>query len=117
MDEAKRKRLEAAGWQIGTVNDFLQLSPEEAKIVELKLALSQELKELRKNQNLTQQSLAERMNSSQSRIAKIEAGDPSVSLDLLMRALFCAGATTLDIAQAILELDKNKNNKSELITN
>lgn len=113
MDDAKRQRLEAKGWQVGTVTDFLQLTPEEEAIVEIKLALSQRLKEIRNSQKITQQSLASRMNSSQSRIAKIEAGDPSVSLELLIRSLYCVGATKSDIVQAIPELKKTSINTQD----
>lgn len=115
MDEVKRQRLEAAGWKVGTVNDFLELSPEESEIVELKLALSQKLKDIRTSQHLSQIALAKRMNSSQSRIAKIEAGDPSVSLDLLIRGLFSVGATKVEIAQAICGTEETISRKSELM--
>ncbi|MDJ0675235.1 MAG: helix-turn-helix transcriptional regulator [Calothrix sp. MO_167.B42] len=101
MDEKKRQRLEAAGWHIGTPEEFLQLSPAESKLVELKLILSRYLKELRTSQNLSQTEVAQRMNSSQSRVAKMESGDPSVSVDLLFRALFSTGATFKDVAEAI----------------
>jgi DNA-binding XRE family transcriptional regulator len=116
MDDAKRQRLEAKGWQVGTVTDFLKLTPEEEAIVEFKLALSHRLKEIRKNRKITQQSLANRMNSSQSRIAKIEAGDPSASLELLIRGLLCVGATKSDIAQAIPELNKTNIKEQDLVT-
>ena len=33
MDLAKRQRLEAAGWKIGTVAEFLELTPVESEIV------------------------------------------------------------------------------------
>lgn len=115
MDELKRQRLEAAGWKVGTVEDFLELSPVEAEIVELKLALSQKLKHLRTNQHLSQTSLAKQMNSSQSRIAKIEAGDPSVSLDLLIRGLLTVGATKVDIAQAICDPEETISREGELM--
>lgn len=101
MDPAKRQRLEAAGWSVGDASDFLGLSPEEAAFIELKLALSKRLKQQRESQQLTQQALAKRIKSSQSRVAKMEAGDPSVSLDLLVRTLLSAGATAQDIAEAI----------------
>ena len=42
------------------------------------------------------------MGSSQSRIAKIESGDPSVSLDLIIRALLTSGATRQELAQVIM---------------
>jgi DNA-binding XRE family transcriptional regulator len=105
MDLAKRQRLEAAGWKVGTVAEFLELTPVESEIIELKLALSRELKETRKIQNISQKELAKRMGSSQSRVAKIESGDPSVSLDLLARALFFLGSTRRQIAEAIVSSD------------
>lgn len=95
------QRLEAAGWTVGNASDFLGLSPEETAFIELKLALSKRLKQQRESQQLTQQALAKRIKSSQSRVAKMEAGDPSVSLDLLVRTLLSAGATAQDIAEAI----------------
>ena len=70
------------GWKATTVADFLELTPEEAAYIELKLALSRHLRLLREGQNLSQQLLAKRIKSSQSRVAKMEKGDPSVSLDL-----------------------------------
>ena len=101
MEPAKRQRLEAAGWIVGDASDFLGLSPEEAAFIELKLALSKRLKQQRESRQLTQQALAKQIKSSQSRVAKMEAGDPSVSLDLLIRTLLSAGATAQDIAEVI----------------
>jgi DNA-binding XRE family transcriptional regulator len=101
MDAVKRQRLEAAGWRVGDAVDFLELSPEEVAFIEMKLSLSRRLRELRLSQKLSQQSLAKRINSSQSRVAKMEAGDPSVSLDLMVRTLLAMGATREDVAGAI----------------
>jgi DNA-binding transcriptional regulator YiaG len=101
MDSKKKAKLESAGWRVGDAGDFLELSGEELAFVELKLALSSGLKDLRAEQGLTQGDLAERLGSSQSRVAKMEASDPSVSLDLLVRGLLAAGATKKDIASAI----------------
>jgi DNA-binding XRE family transcriptional regulator len=99
MNPAKRKRLIAAGWKIGSAGDFLGLSREEVQIVELKLALSESLRRHRQKGHLTQQALARILKSSQSRIAKLESGGPGISLDLLFRALFAAGASPADIAR------------------
>ena len=93
MKTAKKKSLEAKGWKIGNSKEFLGLSSEEAAYVELKLALSKNLQETRKEKNLTQEELARLLKSSQSRIAKMEAGDPTVSLDLLVRSLLALGAS------------------------
>ena len=101
MDKKKKDRLAAGGWSTGTAADFLGLTPEEAEFVELKLALSSELKDLRSEHGISQLELAERLGSSQSRVAKMEASDPTVSVDLLIRGLFAAGATKEDIASAI----------------
>ena len=93
MKTVKKKTLEAKGWKIGNSTEFLGLSSEEAAYVELKLALSKNLQETRKEKNLTQEELARLLKSSQSRIAKMEAGDPTVSLDLLVRSLLALGAS------------------------
>jgi ribosome-binding protein aMBF1 (putative translation factor) len=101
MNAAKRKRLEAVGWSVGPTADFLELSPEEAAFVELKLRLSESLKNRRKDKKLSQDALAKKIRSSQSRVAKMEAGDPTVSIDLLIRALLATGATHRDLAKAL----------------
>ena len=94
MNAAHKKRLEQAGWKVGTAGEFLGLSREEAELVELKIALSEVLKRHRQKRRLTQEALATKLGSSQSRIAKLEAGVRGVTLDLLFRALFATGVTT-----------------------
>lgn len=107
MDAEKRKRLEAAGFCVGDATDFLELLPEEVAFVEMKLSLSRYLKELRLKNKLSQENLAKKINSSQSRVAKIEAADPSVSLDLVVRTILAIGATREDVARAIAsEVDR-----------
>jgi DNA-binding transcriptional regulator YiaG len=101
MKAAKRKRLEAKGWRLTTAEEFLGLSREEVAIVEMKLALANAVKSQRERTHLSQTELAARMKSSQSRVAKIEAGDPTVSLDLLVRAVLSAGATKKEVAKAL----------------
>jgi len=97
MNIEKKKRLERSGWKVGGAADFLELNPEEAMFLELKLALAAGVKELREKQGLTQTALATRLGSSQSRVAKMEAADRSVSLDLLVRALLSIGASSSEI--------------------
>ncbi|PLZ98306.1 transcriptional regulator [Fischerella thermalis CCMEE 5268] len=104
MDNAKRERLEAKGWKVGTVTEFLELSPEEVALIDIKLALSQSLKE-RRQKLMTQAELAAKLQSSQPRIAKAENGDASVSIELLVKAMLATGATPKDIAQAIARVD------------
>jgi len=103
MKTSRRKKLEAHGWQVGSTREFLGLSDSEAAFVELKLTLSNSLKQYRTNQGLSQTELAKRLRSSQSRVAKMEASDPAVSIDLLIRALLAAGAKKKDIAKAIAQ--------------
>lgn len=99
MREGKRQRLEARGWKVGTAREFLRLSAEEAAYIELKVRLAMGLREWRRRRDLTQADLAKRLRSSQSRIAKMEAGDPSVSLDLLVRSLLTLGASRRDLTR------------------
>lgn len=101
MKPAKRRKLEAAGWRVGSAADFLALSASEAALVETKLALSSALRARRTTQRLSQILLAKRLRSSQSRVAKMEAADPTVSVDLLLRGLFALGATPGDVADVI----------------
>ena len=93
MNKSKRKKLESKGWKVGTTQDFLELSNEEAAYIELKLALARNLQKRRSTLKITQTDLAKRLRSSQSRIAKMEAGDPSVSVDLLIRSLLALGVS------------------------
>ena len=101
MKNSKRTRLEARGWRVGSAADFLELTPEEAAFVETKLALSRSLRQRRTAQNISQTALAKRLRSSQSRVAKMEAADATVSIDLLLRGLFALGAKPRDVATAL----------------
>ncbi len=101
MDAKKKERLTARGWKIGSPEELLQLSPDEAAYIEIRLALAVHLRELRQQNELTQLQLARKISSSQSRVAKMERGDPSVSLDLLIRSLLALGASRSDLAARI----------------
>jgi len=101
MDARKQRRLEKAGWSVGSATEFLGLSAEEAALVEMKLALSDHVRAWRTRAHMTQATLAKRLKSSQSRVAKLEAGDPSVSLDLLVRASLATGAKPREVARAL----------------
>ena len=101
MKTVKRKRLESKGWKVGSAGEFLNLSAEEAAYIDLKLSLGESLKSRRKRRGMSQTDLARLMQSSQSRIAKMEAGDPSVSVDLLVKSLLALGASRKELAKAI----------------
>ncbi|MHC5595657.1 MAG: helix-turn-helix domain-containing protein [Nostoc sp.] len=102
MDQVKKERLEARGWKVGTGSEFLELTPEENALVGIKLALSRSLK-ARRQKLMTQVELAERIHSSQPRVAKAENGDASVSIELLIRAMLATGATLQEIGKVIAE--------------
>jgi ribosome-binding protein aMBF1 (putative translation factor) len=101
MRTEKRKHLEARGWKVGSVKEFLDLSDQESAYIELRLKLARGLKARRHARGLSQTQLAKAVQSSQSRVAKMEAGDPTVSLDLLVRSLLALGASNCDLGQII----------------
>src|SRR5437762_1969908 len=101
MKKGKREKLKAAGWAVGSVQDFLGLADAEAALIEVKLALSRTLRGRRRRRGVSQVELAKRLGSSQSRVAKMEAGDPSVSMDLLVRSLLVLGASERELSQII----------------
>jgi DNA-binding XRE family transcriptional regulator len=92
MKRETRKGLAQAGWAVGNASGFLGLSQAEEALVEIRLALGDEVRASRKRTNLTQRALAKLIGSSQSRVAKIETGDATVSIDLQMKALLTAGS-------------------------
>lgn len=101
MRVAKRRKLAKRGWAVGDAADFLGLTAEEQALVDLRLRLARGLKLQRVQRRLTQGELARVVRSSQSRVAKMEAGDPSVSIDLLFRSLIALGASSSDLAKII----------------
>lgn len=105
MRKQKQNRLEAAGWKVGTATEFLGLSAEEAAIVAVRAGLAKLLREMRSERALTQAQLARLIRSSQSRVAKMEAGDSSVSIDLLVRTLVASGTSGAAIGRAFADID------------
>ena len=101
MKTEKRRKLETAGWRVGDAREFLELTSGEAEFVEIKLSLARRLKEFREERNWTQAELARQVGSSQSRVAKMEAADPSVSVDLLVRSLLAAGANRRELGRVV----------------
>ncbi len=101
MHEEKRRRLEAKGWKVGSAREFLGLTDEEAAYIDIKLRLAASLRERRQHRGLSQAELARLLKSSQSRVAKMEAGDSSVSLDLLIRSLLALGMSNRDVSRII----------------
>jgi DNA-binding XRE family transcriptional regulator len=101
MESSKRDRVEAAGWRVGGAEEFLELTSDETQLVAVKLALGDQLRELRRAHRWTQTQVARRVGSSQSRVAKMEVADGSVSIDLLVKCLFALGASPVDVGGTI----------------
>jgi DNA-binding XRE family transcriptional regulator len=101
MNTKTKEMLEAAGWVTGDAKDFLELSDAEAAFIEMKLALAADLRARRIEKHLNQTQVARLIGSSQSRVAKMEAADPSVSVDLLIRSILKLGARRRDLAKVV----------------
>jgi len=108
MRKNKRQRLERAGWSVGDAGDFLNLSDDERRFIETKLALAAGLRRWREHLGLTQTQMADRLGSSQSRVAKMESADQTVSTDLLLRSLFRLGASRRDVARLVSEKPRTR---------
>jgi len=101
MRESKRKKLESKGWKLGSAKELLGLSDQEGMYIELRLKLAEGLKARRRANGVTQIELAQTIRSSQSRVAKMEAGDPTVSLDLLVKSILALGTSNRELAAII----------------
>jgi DNA-binding XRE family transcriptional regulator len=101
VDKRKLERVQARGWKVGGADEFLGLTPQEAAYVEVRLALSDNVRKMRVQKKISQVRLAKLLGSSQSRVAKIEAGDKTVSVDLMFRSLLALGASKKDLAKII----------------
>ena len=101
MKADKRKKIEKAGWKVGTTDEFLGLSKEESEYIEMKLALSETLRKERTKRKISQVELAKMISSSQSRVAKMEAADPTVSVDLIVRSLLALGVSRRQVAKSL----------------
>ena len=112
MRESKQRKLAAKGWKVGDAKDFLELSDSDEAYIELRLKLADGLKSRRSSRGMTQTELASTLRSSQSRVAKMEAGDPSVSMDLLVSSLLLLGASSADLAKAISVEGRSKKGRA-----
>ncbi len=104
MKASKQANLESAGWRVGSAEEFLGLTKDESAYIEMKLALAEALRKQRLKKHLSQVEFAQLIASSQSRVAKMESGDSSVSLDLLVKSLLALGATKKSLASAIAQV-------------
>jgi len=113
MNEKEKVQLQPNGWKVSSVEEFLGLTKAEATYIDLKLILLDSYRRWREQKQVSPASLAEQLELSESSIAKMEEGDPSVSLDLLIQSLLTLGVTTKHLAQIIASLDQTT---SELTT-
>lgn len=95
------ERLDAAGWKTVTVAEFLDLTPEDMALIEVRRTLARAVRERREAARLSQTALAAKIGSSQSRVAFLEGNSSSVSLDLMIRAFLATGATQNDLARVL----------------
>ena len=102
VSKARKAKLEKNGWKVGSASDFLQLTDEDSAYIETKLALSEKLRERRRKRKLTQAQFANLISSSQSRVAKMEAGDPAVTLDLLVKSLLALDVSKKELGRSLL---------------
>jgi plasmid maintenance system antidote protein VapI len=108
MNKFARDSLKNHGYKIGDASEFLNLTDEESAFVEMKVSLAQFLLEKRKDNHLTQIEFAKLIRSSQSRVAKMEKGEPSVTIDLILRSLIALGTGPKEIARKIEEVKPRK---------
>lgn len=101
MDTLKKTRLEKAGWKVSDTKEFLGLTEEESAYIEMKLDMASLLKAERAKAGLTQSDLAKKLHTSQPRVAKMENGDPSVTLDLIMKGLLSLQIRRSEIGKAL----------------
>ena len=106
MNTRKKNALTAAGWVVGNAEDFLELSAEERSLVELRLAVSDAMYNRRKRSGLTQQDVARKLGTSQSRIARMESASSDVSLDLLFTGLFALGGSMKDLTKTVVSANR-----------
>lgn len=100
MKKPNKEKIESQ-WVEGSVQDFLELSDADMELIETRLAASRLLKATRQQKKFTQQFVAKQLHTSQSRLAKMEAGDSSVSLDLLFRSLFALGVSRKSLVSSL----------------
>lgn len=102
MKKTRRDKLERAGFAVSGTQEFLALGDAEMAMVDARVALAQALRHRRSRElKISQAAFAAKVGSSQSRVAKMEAGDPSVSLDLLIRSLVKSGASLEEVARVL----------------
>ncbi|MFW6347764.1 MAG: helix-turn-helix domain-containing protein [Cyclonatronaceae bacterium] len=101
MEKKKQEQLEQKGYRTGSAAEFLALTPEEEAYINIRLDISNMVKAQRTKRGWTQTQLARSIGSGQSRIARLEGGDPGISMDLMIRALLQLGISKKQIGKLL----------------
>lgn len=99
LNEKKKARIETMGGRVTTVEEWLELTPEEVAVIDIKIRLGEELKACRRKKRLSQERVATILGTSQGRVSKLEKGQ--ATLDQLTRSLLALGRSTKDVARVV----------------
>src|SRR5262245_26622057 len=91
MNERKRLRLERAGWRSGTVQQFLGLTDAAAAYIETSVLLAAALRAVRRRRRMSLGVAARTIGTTTAAVGKLEAGNPSATIDELLGALLALG--------------------------
>ena len=78
---------------------WLDLTPEEVAVIDMKIRLGDELRARRRKKRLSQERAAEILETSQGRVSKMERGQ--ATLDQLARSLLALGGSPEEVGKAI----------------
>ena len=93
-----KKKL-PAGWTEGSVQELLDLSDEEMAIIETRSRLAERVRKARGERKISQGRLAERIDSTQPSVARMEQG--LASIEMLIRALLALGIPQSEIGGVV----------------
>lgn len=97
LSKEKKAKLAKAGGRVTTVDEFLDLNPADAAMVEFRTQLAVALRARRSAEGLTQAQLGKRIGSTQAQVARMENASPRVTLDLVLRALLAVSPKGVDM--------------------
>ena len=102
MTEAKRKILETKGYAVTDSAEWLGLTRGETQIVNMRVALAQELEKVCKSKGITQAELARRVGTRQSGVARMLNNPDNSTMDNLIKGLIALGEPISKIAACLL---------------
>ena len=102
MKEVKKRILEVNGYKVTDSDAWLGLSKEESQLVDIRVALAQELERVRKAKGITQAELARRVGTKQSGVARMLNNPDTSTMDNLVKGLMALGEPISKIAACLL---------------